>query len=107
MEVDTCQLQCTMQSSSSIVMGPDLADEIQLTLLNKCTVSKCTRSHFIISRDYLLQDNVSESRTQSTYLGIISNILSWSINTTSGASKILNFLRRNVHKKLKHLFIFH
>ena len=63
---------------------------------------KCTRSHSIIFRDYILQDHVLETRIQSKYLGIIlNNTLSWLShisNTASRASKILNFLRRNLYK---------
>ena len=83
-------------------MGSDLADEINLT---KCTVIKCTRSHSIISRDYILQDHVLENRTQSTYLGItLNNTLSWSShinNIVSRATKTLNFLRHRLYKCLQ------
>ena len=60
-EVDTSQLQCDLDHLSQ------WAQTWQMKFnLTKC---KCTRSHSIISRDYMLQDHVLETRTQSTYLG--------------------------------------
>ena len=70
--------------------------------LSKCIVIKYTRSHSTICRDYILQNHVLETTTQSKYLGVIlNNTLSWSThisNTARRASKILNFLRRSLYK---------
>ena len=96
LEVNTCQIQCDLNHLSQ------QAQTWQMKFnLTKCTVIKCTRSHSIISRDYI-QDCVLETRIHSKYLGkILNKTLSWSShisNTASRASKILNFLRHNLYK---------
>ena len=70
--------------------------------LNKCTVIRCTRSRSPASHDYTLQGHLLETKTQSSYLGLtFHNTLTWSFhinNIVNRASKILNFLRRNLYK---------
>ena len=64
LEANTSQLQCDLDHLSQ------WAQTWQMKFnLTKCTVIKCTRSHSIISRDYILQGHVLETRTQSTHLG--------------------------------------
>ena len=85
-EVDTSQLQCDLDHLS------EWAQTWQMKFnLTKYTVIKCTRSHSIISRDYILQDHVLETTMQSTYLGItLNNTLSWSPNISNIASRATN-----------------
>ena len=63
-KVDISQLQCDLDYLSQ------WAQTWQMKFnLTKCTVIKCTRSHSIISRNYiLLQDHALENRMQSIYI---------------------------------------
>ena len=96
-KVDISQLPCDLDHLSQ------WAQTWQMKFnLTKGIVIKCTRSYSIISRDYILQDNVLENRKQSTYLDItLNNTLSWSShidNIVSRATKTLNFIRCNLYK---------
>ena len=65
-------------------------------------VINCTRAHTVISNTYVLQAQTLQSKLDHPYLGLtISNTMQWShhiTNISNKASKVLNFLRRNLYK---------
>ena len=68
--------------------------------ISKCIVINCTRAHTVISNTYVLQGQTLQSKLDHPYLGLtISNTMQWShhiTNISNKASKVLNFLRRNL-----------
>ena len=70
--------------------------------ISKCIVIYCTRAHTVISNTYILQGQTLQSKLDHPYLGLtISNTMQWShhiTNISNKASKVLNFLRRNLYK---------
>ena len=70
--------------------------------ISKCIVINCTRAHTVISNTYVLQGQTLQSKLDHPYLGLtISNTMQWShhiTNISNKASKVLNFLRRNLYK---------
>ena len=68
--------------------------------ISKYIVINCTRAHTIISNAYVLQGQTLQSKLDHPYLGLtLSNTMQWShhiTNISNKASKVLNFLRRNL-----------
>ena len=71
-------------------------------IIRKCTVLQCYRTSFPILANYSLASQILECVKEHSYLGIILDqqmIFTSHINhIVSKATKVLNFLKRNLHK---------
>ena len=107
---DDCLLYQTIKSiEDSIILQKDLELLSQWTTvwqmkfnISKCIVIRCTRSLTPFQYDYKLSDITLSTNEQHPYLGILLHkALSWSghiTNIANKASRIFNFLRRNLSK---------
>ena len=70
--------------------------------LSKCTVMRCTRSHYPIVVNYSLHGFTLSATSKHMYLGVmLDDHLSWSIHITNVANKatrMLNFLKHHLSK---------
>ena len=99
--VDTNEEACNLQHDLDKIMYWCKKWQMQLNI-NKCVVLRCTRSSSPVLFDYAIDCKVISSTDQHTYLGItLHRTMQWLHHidiVCNKASKVLNFIRRNLSK---------
>ena len=91
-----------LQRDLSTILSWTKKWQMQLNILDKCVVLRCTRSTSPINYDYNLNDETLQVTEQHRYLGLIFHeSIQWSHHIQAmciKANRSLNFLRHNLSK---------